>query len=98
MGRCTVPNWAGSGEGRSALPGKPAATQPPRSRQTQGFACRLYVRERKCPRNWRAKWTIFVQEQRQKWALIDRAYKPRLLQAKPATATAPEAEEKGGPL
>jgi hypothetical protein len=37
----------GSGEGRSALPGKPAATRPPRSRQTQGFACRTCVRERK---------------------------------------------------
>ena len=95
MGRCSVPNWVGSGEGRSTLPGKPTATRSPRSRQTQGFACRTCVRERKCPRNWRVNWTQSVREQSQKWALIDRAHVSCLLQAFPAADTAPAAAKKG---
>ena len=78
MSRCSVPNWVGSGEGRSTLPGKPTATRSPWSRQTEGFACRMCVRVGKRLRTGRAKWARSVHKQSPEEPLTDRSYMPGL--------------------
>ena len=85
MSRCSVPNWVGSGEGRSTLPGKPTASRSPRSRQTQGFACRMFAREGNRLRPWPAKWMLCVHERSQQEPMNDRVNMSGLLQIKSAT-------------
>lgn len=85
MCRCSVPNWVGSGEGRSALPGKPTASRSPRSRQTQGFACRMFAREGNRFHIWPAKWALRAHERGQEEPMSERVNMSGLLPTKSAT-------------